>query len=368
MPRVLFVHHSSQAGGAEKSLLDLISCLSKEWATLIACPGGGPLVEQLEAAGGHVVPVPITRFKRTACPIQLMRYFLAWRRGMRALEAIIKDADVDIIHSNSTTAHLYAGAAAAHCRIPSVWHIRDTAIPGLARLILPTASACIAVSHFIADRVGPTARSEPDVIHNGVDLDEFHPAQQPPETPTVAMAGQLVPWKTHRHFLLAAAKIREAVPSAKFLIVGDDLFGDHPGYREELESLAEEAGIAKSLEFTGYRNDLPRLLRSVSVLVHPSRGEPFGRVIVEAMASGVPVVAYEDGGPAEIISHEETGLLLRPGDAAQLASAVIRLLTDPAQAARFGQAGRARAVELFDRRRTALRVAEQYSRLLGGKA
>ena len=181
------------------------------------------------------------------------------------------------------------------------------------------------------------------------------------------MAGQLVPWKNHGDFLLAAARIREAVPSARFLIAGDDLFGDHPGYREELESLAEETGVAESLEFTGYRKDLPQLLRSVSVLVHPSREEPFGRVVVEAMASGVPVVAYDEGGPAEIISHGNTGLLVRPGDVALLAAAVTRLLQNPAEAAKLGRAGRARAEEMFARPDTALKIMAVYSKLLEGR-
>jgi glycosyltransferase involved in cell wall biosynthesis len=367
MPRVLLVHHSSQAGGAENSLLDLVGGLSEEWGALVACPGGGPLIEQLEAAGGRVLPAPIARFKCTACPIQLSRYFLAWRRGVRALVAIIKDAGIDIVHSNTTTAHLYGGAAAARCRVPSVWHIRDTAIPGAAKLILPGASACIAISHYIADHVGPAARPGPDVIHNGVDLDEFHPAQHPPETPTVAMVGQLVPWKNHGDFLRAAARIRKAVPSARFLIVGDDMFGDHPDYRQQLESLAEEAGIAESLDFTGYRHDLPQLLRSVSVLVHPSRKEPFGRAVVEAMASGVPVIAYREGGPAEIISHGNTGLLVRPGDVAQLAAGAISVLQAPDKAARLGEAGRARAEEMFDCRNTARKIMAVYSKLLEGR-
>ena len=90
---------------------------------------------------------------------------------MRGLAAIIKDADIDVVHSNTTTAHLYGGAAAARCGVPSVWHIRDVAIPGLARLILPRASACVAISHFIADRIAPTIRNKPIVIYNGIDLD-----------------------------------------------------------------------------------------------------------------------------------------------------------------------------------------------------
>jgi len=291
MPRILFVHHASPAGGAENSLLDLVEALDDNWEPIVACPGGGELAARLEDAGARVEPLALTRFKRTACPLALARYFFAWRRGVQALVKIIKNADVDIVHSNSTTAHLYGGAAAGRCGMPAVWHVRDIAVPGIAKLILPKASACVAISQFAADCILSSAGAKAEVIYNGVDLELFHPGDGPPENPAVAMIGQLVPWKNHSDFLRAAAKVHGAAPGARFLIVGDDLFGDHPGYKEKLAALAEELGIGDAATFMGRRSDVPELLRSVSVLVLPSRREPFGRVVVEAMASGVPVAA-----------------------------------------------------------------------------
>jgi len=367
MPKILFVHHATQISGAENSLLDLLAALDAEWEPVVACPGGGPLAERLQKAGARVVDVPMTRFKRTLCPLALSRYFLAWRRGVRALAEVIREANIDIVHSNSTTAHLYGGAAARRCGVPSVWHVRDVAIPGLTRLLLPRASACIAISHFIAERVESSVGVTPEVIYNGVDLERFHPPERPPEEPTVAMVGQLVTWKGHHDFLQAAGKVRETLPAARFLIVGEDLFGDHPHYKKELEALAADLGIAESVTFTGYCADVPELLRTVSVLALPSREEPFGRILVEAMASGVPVVAYEEGGPTEIIAHGKTGLLVPRGDVAQLASAVAGLLLDPAKASRLGDAGRARAAEAFSHRRTAENIMAVYSRLLEGR-
>jgi len=366
MPKILFVQCTTQISGAEHSLLDLLAALRSEWQPVVACPGGGPLTARVEAAGARVVDAPLVRFRRGFCPLTLSRYFFAWRRGVRALAQVIREVNIDIVHSNSTTAHLYGGPAARRCGIPSVWHVRDVAIPSLAKLILPRPSACIAVSRFIAEGVESSMGVWAEVIYNGVNLDRFHPPAQSPEEPTVAMVGQLVPWKGHRDFLRAAAKVREALPAARFLIVGEDMFGDHPHYREELEALAADLGIAELVTFAGYRADVAELLRTVSVLVLPSRKEPFGRIIVEAMASGVPVVAYEEGGPKEIIAHGETGLLVPPGDVARLASAVAGLLLDPAEAKKLGDAGRARAAEAFDHHQTAEKITTVYLRLLEG--
>jgi glycosyltransferase involved in cell wall biosynthesis len=371
MPTILYVNHTSQISGAENSLLDLLKgldllkALGREWNPVVACPGGGPLLEQLEARAVRVMTVPLVRFRRTACPLTLAGYFLAWRRGIARLRKAIREEGAHAVHSNSTIAHLYGGQAARSCSIPSIWHVRDAVVPGIAKLFLPRPNACIAISRFIARQIERDTGLEADLIYNGVDLERFSPAERSAETPTVAMVGQLVPWKNHCDFLRAAARVHQAIPAARFLIVGDDLFGDHPRYREELTTLAEDLGIAPVVQFAGYRRDVPELLRSVSVLVVPSRREPFGRVIVEAMASAVPVVAYREGGPAEVIVHEETGLLVRPGDVEAMATAVARLLNDPAQARRFGEAGRARAARMFDHRRAAEHVEAIYSRLLG---
>jgi len=371
MPRILYVHHTSQVSGAENSLLELVGALREGFSAFVACPPGGPLCERLESLGVPVMPVPIVRLKRTASPIRLARYFRAWRRGVRELRRVIKDAEIDLVHSNSTTAHLYASAAARRRGVPSVWHVRDASIPGIASLALrgfARPSACVAVSRFIAGRVKAVVGIEAEVIYNGVDLERFHPPSRQPNSAVVVMVGQLVPWKGQRDFLQAASVVHETLPSIKFQIVGNDLFNDHPDYRSFLGTLASKLGVNGALRFTGYQDDVPELLRSASLLVLPSRREPFGRVLVEAMASGLPVVAYNEAGPAEIVVDGETGLLVPPGDVPQLAAAISRIVSSPEEARRLGEAGRKRAAAMFDARETARRMMSVYSRLLEGRA
>ena len=372
MPRILYVHHTSRIGGAENSLLELVRGLGEGFEAVVACPGDGPLVARLRVLGARVEPVPIFRFKRTASPLRLARYGLAWRRGGAAICRIIADAQIDLVHSNSTTAHLYASVAARRAGIPCVWHVRDVTIPGVGSSIavprLFKTSACVAVSKFIAGHLKSAAGIDAEVIYNGVDMERFHPVEHAPGTPTVTMVAQMVPWKGQRDFLQAAAIVRKSIPSAIFQVVGTDLFGDHPDYRSFLDTLATKLEIDTAVTFAGQRDDVPDLLRASTLLVQPSRDEPFGRAVIEAMASGLPVVAYNEGGPAEIIVHGETGLLVAPGDVQALGDAIMKLLAAPRAAAKLGRAGRARAAAMFDSRQTARAVTALYSRLLKGNA
>jgi len=406
MPRILFVHHASQLGGAENSLLELVKNLEPPYEAVVACPhpkekgkrekekghsspsqhlerGQGArsdpgseqemsssLIGQLRLLGVAVEPVPLIRFKRTSNPILLARYLMAWRRGARELSRIVRRAGIDLIHSNSTTAHVYGSAAAKQTGVPSVWHVRDVAIPSIGSIVamprLCRNSACIAISQFIAGRLKAAAGIDAEVIHNGVDLQRFHPADAPPSDPVVLMVAQVVPWKGQRDFLQAAAMVKRRIPAVRFRLIGSDLFDDHPEYRGLLGTLAQRLDLADTVEFAGYRDDVPGLLRKSTLLVMPSRDEPFGRAVIEAMASGLPVVAYNEGGPAEIVVDGQTGLLAPPGDVPALADAIVRVLSNPDEAARFGRAGRQRAVELFDARQTARKIMAVYSRLLEG--
>jgi len=395
MPRILFVHHTSQLGGAENSLVELVKVLEPPYEAIVACPsppspspcvergqgpsppspspcverGQGSLVERLQSLGVRVEPVPIIRFKRTSNPVILARYLAAWRRGARTLARIVRRDAIDLIHSNSTTAHIYGSAAAKRTGVPSVWHVRDVAIPSIGSIVamprLSRNSACVAISRFIAEGLKAAAGVDAEVIYNGVDLQRFHPAEHAPDAPVVTMVAQMVPWKGQRDFLQAAAIVRRSVPTAAFRLIGSDLFDDRPQYRTFLRTLAQKLELGDGVEFTGYRDDVPDVLRSSTLLVLPSREEPFGRVVIEAMASGLPVAAYDEGGPAEIIVDEQTGLLTPPGDVPALAAAIVRLLMNPGEAARFGRAGRQRAVEMFDSRETARKIMALYSRMLG---
>jgi glycosyltransferase involved in cell wall biosynthesis len=126
-------------------------------------------------------------------------------------------------------------------------------------------------------------------------------------------------------------------------------------------------GIADQVQWLGFRDDVPELLAASDIFALPSVDEPFGRAIVEAMASEKPVVATRSGGVPEIVVEDETGLLVPPGDDRELAVALGRLAESEGLRRRMGKAGRERAMRLFDVDRTAARVQELYEEILSDR-
>jgi glycosyltransferase involved in cell wall biosynthesis len=163
-------------------------------------------------------------------------------------------------------------------------------------------------------------------------------------------------------FVEVAARLA-ARTAAHFVHVGADLFGEHHRYARCLESLARRRRLDGRLHWLGYRPDALVLLAALNVYLHPADAEPLGRSLLEAMAVGVPCVAAAAGGPAEIISPAQTGLLFPPGDAGQAAAAVERLLVDSAFAQRLAAAARAQVQARFSASRMAAQLMGVYNEL-----
>jgi glycosyltransferase involved in cell wall biosynthesis len=162
------------------------------------------------------------------------------------------------------------------------------------------------------------------------------------------MAGRLQHWKGMHVFVAAVARIRESRPDVHAVIVG----GAHetePQYGAELRAQVHVLGLDGAVTFAGFQPNVAEWMQAMDVFVHASDAEPFGIVVVEAMALGKAVVAGAEGGPAEIITDGETGLLTQYGDAGSLAQAIMRYLDDRAFAARVGAAARLRAAAFDDR-------------------
>ena len=182
--------------------------------------------------------------------------------------------------------------------------------------------------------------------------------------PCFGILGMLVGWKGHPVFLRAAKRVIDRMPDARAFIIGGPLKGGED-YLQELRALAEELGIESQVIFTGFRSDVANLLPLLDVVVHTSvQPEPFGRVIVEAMAMKRPVVASGAGGPLEIIEDGRTGFLVPPGDDVILADRIVKLLEDTELARRIGEAGYVDVIERFSPQKHARSVAEIYEQLL----
>jgi glycosyltransferase involved in cell wall biosynthesis len=180
----------------------------------------------------------------------------------------------------------------------------------------------------------------------------------------LGIVGRVAPWKGQHVFLSAFA---EAFPeeSARAVVIGDALFEGDKSYAADLRALAEELGIASRVDFLGFTEEVPAELARLDMLVHSSVvPEPFGQVVVEGMAAGLPVVATDGGGPREIITDGVDGLLYPAGDQQALAEVLRRLAADPVLRARLGRAGQSRATQ-FSTSQIAPRVVDVYRTVLG---
>ncbi|MGW8266140.1 MAG: glycosyltransferase [Longimicrobiales bacterium] len=161
------------------------------------------------------------------------------------------------------------------------------------------------------------------------------------EDPVVGMAAQFIPRKGHQTLLDAIPSILDIHPRARFL-----LFGQGP-LRKDVDRQVREKGLEASVRLPGFRRDLPHILPCLDLLVHPATREGLGIILLQASASGVPIVATAVGGIPEAVVHGESGLLVNPADPPGLAAAISALLSDPDRAQRMGVEGRRRVRDLF---------------------
>lgn len=274
---------------------------------------------------------------------------------------------VDIVHANSIRASLVVGLASRFGHHPAVGHLRDRLPPAAAsratlRLIATTCSHIIANSQYTLGALEEAGvRGPASVIHNPVDLELFRALPTPqraaarnglglePSTFALGVVGQITPWKGQDMALRALSTLAQRHPQLRLLVVGEAKFLarstrlDNRAYLDELHDLARGRRLAGRVDFLGERGDTPAIMSALDALVVPSHGEPFGRVVVEAMAAGTPVVASASAGPAKIIEDGVTGLLAAEDDVGAWAKAIERLVTDERTRRELVNRGRVRS-------------------------
>lgn len=371
---ILFVDQSGQIGGAEICLADLAGhFLPRSQVILLS---DGPFVSFLKTRGipVGVIPLPgnLSKATKRFSGAGLLRDLPAIA-GMiwKLRQAIVLS---DVVYLNTAKALLVGTAANTLARRPCVFHLHDLwdethFSRSNIRLLIAAANragAVIANSRASADAFRKAGGKTPlHVIPNGFDsrpFDEVDPGAvaalrskwNPTGGPVAAVFGRLSRWKG-QHVLIEAAR---HLQDLTVWIVGEALFTeDDAAYAAELETLAAKSGTR--VRFLGFHENISELMLAADIIVHCSISpEPFGRVIVEGMLAGKPVVASDAGGPREIIRPDITGLLVPPGDPHALAAALKSLLADPVKARSMGAAGRERAVSEYALERVCADTAE----------
>ncbi len=355
-------------------MLEVCLSLPAVGAEVAAAVPYGPLFDLLSAGGLPVFPVSPVRARRRGWGL-----FTTTAKLLRApstVSQIVRAVKPDIIHANSLPAFLAARHAISN--IPIIWHVRDLRLPVLiARDASKKASRIIAASsaidEYLVEILSPRILGRIRVVHNGIDPARFVNGDKararqnfglPPEGPVIGMIAHLVPWKRHDAFIQAAAEIHLKRPDAHFVVVGRDLFHEHSRWEAQLEQQVANSGLSDSFHWLKDCDATHDILPAFDMLVHPALHEPFGRVICEAMAAAIPVIAAESGGPATIIKQRVSGILVRDGDPKQIAVEALALLADPAKAGKIGTAGHNLFLNQYTTRHVCEKLVKEYRALL----
>ncbi|MDI4644169.1 glycosyltransferase family 4 protein [Cohnella hashimotonis] len=393
--KVGYYNHTADVSGAEISLLAMATHL-REAEPLLLCPSG-ELAERARASGLQHVAVPGYRARMTRNPLRLARHLLGMAAEGRQIARIVREQGIDIVHANSIRGGLTVSLFARLRGVPVIWHIRDHMPGGLIGRLVKTvaarkASSLVCISEAVKKgtaelgddltpvildgleaRVGELAT----VIHNGVPLDSEDDTDwaadrdrirrelgASPDTVVVTIIGQIAPWKRQEDAIESLRLLLARGLDVKLWIVGEPKFREeNMAYAERLKAMAAAPDLARRVVFTGFRSDIKEICRAADLLVLCSDNEPFGRVLIEAMAEGIPVVGTRAGGVLEIVTEGETGMLYGIGDVPALADSIGALATDPERRQRMGRAAFVRIREKFGITSTVAKVEALYREL-----
>jgi len=383
---------NSEGGGASIGAYELIRGgrrVAAETQHFVVYPGllgqpASPRVTAL-AAGSRVFPLPWWNKKRWLGGVSRLGHWLRanqlsgfGRVPREQLRRLIEEWRIDIVHSN-TAAINHGALIAREMGIPHVWHIRERiGSSGFMQFDMPDSELAGRIGG-LSERIVPMSRftgeiffehglgHKTTVVYDGVDIEPFNAAAArergrhlrkswgvPDDAVLIAkIAAVTSRVKRHELFIQAAIELGRRFPDLWFVIIGAlpvaDSWLSRGGreYYQNLQAMVKEAGIRDRFVWAGNVPDIPALMNAFDIMVHTCEMEGFGRVAIEAMAAGRPVVGPAQGGIAESVVDGTTGMLVEPGDPHAFAASAARLVEDEALRHSFGVAGKAHVGRAF---------------------
>jgi glycosyltransferase involved in cell wall biosynthesis len=348
MRRVLMVCPHGERGGVARVAVALARGLPEHGLEAVpALLARGPLEDELAAVGRPGIVLAKGGRRRARGPLRIVP----------ALARLAREREAALVLTHGTVGQLYGAPAALRARLPAIWWYHGSGgrpVRWHAAASLP-AAAVVSVNDAMVDaQRRRTPRTRVLKITPGLPVDEVAAHRGTgrdvraslgwKELAVVGMVGRLERWKGHVTFLHAAAQVAERNPHVRFAVVGAAVPGRRgQAHATALRRTADELGLAERIHFAGDQQEPYAWLDAFDVAVHASTHEPFGLVVLEAMALGTPLIAADVRGPADIVEHNVSGLLVPPDDSHGLAREIVHLLEDRALGARLAQAARERA-------------------------
>jgi len=381
--RVLFVIHHAIFGGPHNQALRLAGPLrARGYETIVLLPDmPGDAPERLQAAGIAVERVPLHSLRARPDPILQARFALSFLPEVSDIRRCIRDHGIDVVQVGGLV-NPHAALAARREGVPVVWQLLDTRAPrpvawaamlwvrALATVVMPTGRRVLSAFpgwRRLASRVVPFVPP--------VDTDAFRPQPQlcaevrrewgiPDGAPVVGSVANINPQKGIATLIEAFGRVRRDFSEARLVIIGAE-YEAHRRYSRTLRLRLAELGLVEGTDvyFLGARHDIERQLQGFDLFALGSvpRSEGIPTALLEAMSCGLPVVATDVGGVAEVVEEDVTGFLVPPLDDEAFAAALTRVLRDPDRGSALGQTGRQRSLERFSLERCADVHAHAYA-------
>lgn len=375
---VVFVEVAAGMGGVEYSTLYLAQQLDRlRWQPVIICPEQGALVDACQQAGleVHVLPRPALQSTslrlgkdwRIPNPLAWLWNLYVIGRAATDLAQFLAERQPALMVTKGLLAHFYGGLAARRLQVPCLWHVQDfisERFGGLYRRLFGLISRWLP-THIVVDgqpivRQFPEAiRNKVTVVYNGVDTTQFRPGLDgtsvrqvlgiPQAALVIGHVARLTPWKGQHYLLEAFAQVARKTPNVYLLLVGSPLF-DNDSYEQTLRRRVSELGLADRVIFAGYRTDLPQVLAAMDLFAYPSvEKDTSPLALLSAMATGLPVVAFDIEGVREVIA--DAGILTPVKQIEALTQALVPLLADTPLRQQQGHQARLRIENHFSLQR-----------------
>lgn len=351
--RILFVSYTAGWTGPTNSLLLLLKYLRSSYEVSVLVPGHGSFTEKLE-----IEQIPFFSLPSLS------------RRSIVTMSRLMKRERFDLVYGNNTSgSSRNALIAAKLSRIPFICHVREmgwgkswTSL-GFLRLsngVIAVSNSCASsVNRFVSDEKlfviyngGEAPALQPGCVQNEGDRNGI--GKPPSDYVEIICVGHIRPRKGQEYAVLAMAQVIKKLPCVRLRLVGS--LDRDPAYVSKLQSMIKRLKLEGQVVLTGFREDVPRLLSSADIFLHTSIEDPHPRSVIEAMESGLPVVAFSTDGVAETIVDGESGLLIGEGDVKGLANGISKLAMDPSLRIKLGDNGKSRASDNFSAESTATQV------------
>ncbi|MEO8874273.1 MAG: glycosyltransferase family 4 protein [Polyangiaceae bacterium] len=410
--RVLFINDTARNGGPGRSLYYILKFLDPEVVhRSVVLPREGVIADLLRGNDGSekvvddisfepgLVENPVEPWSRAIerddfdapAPLRGARFvgnLFRAGEGIRRLTKLARSQKYDLLYCNGTNADFAGGALAKTSGVPALWHVRYTSLPPLVRPVHDRLAASRGVKKIIcvsnaAAALFPHCMDKVSVIHNALDVNEFSPSagvipqlraelSLPKDAVVFGSQGRILPRKGYVEMIRAAEiTLKELAPQDRarcfFVILGDTPEDYEPDHLGECRTLVSKLGLDANVKFIGFRADVKPYVVDFDIAVVPSvYADPLPRAVIEGMACGKPVIAFDVGGVAEMLDPS-CGQLIRgtPPDVAGMGAAFLRYFRDPELRISQGKNARARIVVDFDASRQAKKIQNEIVRAAG---